>query len=110
VPGGCELGRNLRYGCTSKTEVLNEQRERLLHEAEGVQRPASPVGQGHMLARQFQRQAGPAPKDDEYVASLLKLAILDWLVPDFSAASRRQKHLSVTIPIGAQPIPAGLPL
>jgi hypothetical protein len=33
--------------------------------------------------------------------SLLKLAGLDWQVPDFSTVSRRQKHLSVTI--GAQP-------
>jgi hypothetical protein len=33
--------------------------------------------------------------------SLLKLAGLDWEVPDFSTVSRRQKHLSVTI--AAQP-------
>jgi hypothetical protein len=29
--------------------------------------------------------------------SLLKLAGLDWQVPDFSTVSRRQKHLAVTI-------------
>lgn len=29
--------------------------------------------------------------------SLLKLAGLDWEVPDFSTVSRRQKHLAVTI-------------
>jgi hypothetical protein len=33
--------------------------------------------------------------------SLLKIAGLDWQVPDFSTVSRRQKHLSVTI--AAQP-------
>jgi len=40
--------------------------------------------------------------------SLLKLAGLDWQVPDFSTLSRRQKHLSVTI--GAQPTIKGLHL
>ncbi|GGE83707.1 hypothetical protein GCM10008020_30730 [Massilia psychrophila] len=30
------------------------------------------------------------------VQSLLKLAGLDWQVPDFSTVSRRQKHLAVT--------------
>jgi len=40
--------------------------------------------------------------------SLLKLAGLDWQVPDFSTVSRRQKHLSVTI--GAQPTTRGLHL
>ena len=40
--------------------------------------------------------------------SLLKLAGLDWQVPDFSTVSRRQKHLSVTI--GAQPTTTGLHL
>jgi hypothetical protein len=38
--------------------------------------------------------------------SLLKLAGLDWQVPDFSTVSRRQKHLSVTI--AAQPTTTGL--
>ena len=38
--------------------------------------------------------------------SLLKLAGLDWDVPDFSTVSRRQKHLSVTI--AAQPTTTGL--
>lgn len=33
-----------------------------------------------------------------FVASLLKLAGLDWSVPDFSSLSRRQKTLDVTIP------------
>jgi hypothetical protein len=33
-----------------------------------------------------------------FVASLLRLVGLDWAVPDFSALSRRQKTLSVTIP------------
>ena len=32
------------------------------------------------------------------VASLLKLAGLDWVVPDFSTLSCRQKGLNVTIP------------
>ena len=32
------------------------------------------------------------------VESLLKLADLDWPVPDFSTLSRRQKTLSVVIP------------
>jgi len=32
------------------------------------------------------------------VASLLKLAGLDWSVPDYSTLSRRQKHLAVQIP------------
>lgn len=32
------------------------------------------------------------------MASLLKLAGLDWPVPDFSTLSRRQKHLAVQIP------------
>lgn len=40
--------------------------------------------------------------------SLLKLAGLDWEVPDFSTVSRRQKHLVVTI--GAQPTTTGLHL
>ena len=40
--------------------------------------------------------------------SLLKLAGLDWEVPDFSTVSRRQKHLSVTI--AAQPTTTGLHL
>lgn len=42
------------------------------------------------------------------VQSLLKLAGLDWQVPDFSTVSRRQKHRSVTT--GAQPTTAGLHL
>ena len=33
--------------------------------------------------------------------SLLELAGLDWQVPDYRTVSRRQKHLTVTIP--AQP-------
>jgi len=40
--------------------------------------------------------------------SLLKLAGLDWQVPDFSTVSRRQKHLSVTI--AAQTTTSGLHL
>jgi hypothetical protein len=40
--------------------------------------------------------------------SLLKLAGLDWQVPDFSTVSRCQKHLSVTV--GAQPPTMGLHL
>jgi hypothetical protein len=40
--------------------------------------------------------------------SLLKLAGLDWQVPDFSTISRRQRVLSVTI--GAQPTRTGLHL
>ena len=40
--------------------------------------------------------------------SLLKLAGLDWQVPDFSTVSRRQKHLAVTI--GAQQPTTGLHL
>ena len=40
--------------------------------------------------------------------SLLKLAGLNWQVPDFSTVSRRQKHLAVTI--GAQPTTTGLHL
>ncbi|WP_081933788.1 IS5 family transposase [Massilia sp. 9096] len=40
--------------------------------------------------------------------SLLKLAGLDWQVPDFSTVSRRQKHLAVTI--SAQPTTTGLHL
>ena len=32
-----------------------------------------------------------------FVTSLLKLANLDWLVPDFSTLSRRQKDLAVSI-------------
>jgi hypothetical protein len=40
--------------------------------------------------------------------SLLKLAGLDWQLPDFSTVSRRQKHLFVTI--GAQPTTTGLHL
>lgn len=40
--------------------------------------------------------------------SLLKLAGLDWKVPDFSTVSRRQKHLAVTI--GMQPTTTGLHL
>jgi hypothetical protein len=31
------------------------------------------------------------------VQSLLKLASLDWQVPDFSTINRRQKHLSLAI-------------
>lgn len=38
--------------------------------------------------------------------SLLKLAGVDWQVPDFSTISRRHKYLSVTI--GAQPTKTGL--
>lgn len=33
-----------------------------------------------------------------FVASLLKLAGLDWSVPDFSTLSRRQKTMDLTIP------------
>lgn len=40
--------------------------------------------------------------------SLLRLAGLDWQVPDFSTVSRRQKHLAVTI--GARPTTTGLHL
>ncbi|ATD61548.1 IS5/IS1182 family transposase [Janthinobacterium svalbardensis] len=40
--------------------------------------------------------------------SLLKLAGLDWEVPDFSTVSRRQKHLAVTIE--ARPTTTGLHL
>lgn len=40
--------------------------------------------------------------------SLLKLAGLDWEVPDFSTVSRRQKHLAVTIT--ANPTTTGLHL
>ena len=40
--------------------------------------------------------------------SLLKLAGLDWQVPDFSTVSRRQKHLAVTI--AARPTTTGLHL
>jgi hypothetical protein len=40
--------------------------------------------------------------------SLLKLAGLDWQLPDFSTVSRCQKHLSVTV--GAQPPAMGLHL
>lgn len=40
--------------------------------------------------------------------SLLKLAGLDWQVPDFSTVSRRQKHLAVSIE--AQPTTTGLHL
>jgi len=40
--------------------------------------------------------------------SLLKLAGLDWQVPDFSTVSRRQKHLAVTIK--AQPTTSSLHL
>jgi len=40
--------------------------------------------------------------------NLLKLASLDWQVPDFITVRRRQKHLSVTI--GAQPATKGLHL
>lgn len=40
--------------------------------------------------------------------SLLKLAGLDWQVPDFSTVSRRQKHLAVAI--GARPTATGLHL
>lgn len=40
--------------------------------------------------------------------SLLKLAGLDWQVPDSSTFSRLQKHLAVTI--GAQPTTTGLHL
>lgn len=42
------------------------------------------------------------------VASLLKMAKLDWQVPDFSTLSRRQKDLEVVIPY--QPSSAGLNL
>ena len=38
--------------------------------------------------------------------SLLKLAGLDWQVPDFSTVNRRQKHLAVTIE--ARPTTTGL--
>jgi len=40
--------------------------------------------------------------------SLLRLAGLDWQVPDFGTVSRRQKHLAVTI--GAHPTTTGLHL
>ena len=40
--------------------------------------------------------------------SLLRLAGLDWQVPDFSTVSRRRKHLAVTI--GARPTTTGLHL
>ena len=40
--------------------------------------------------------------------SLLKLAGLDWQVPDFSTVSRRQKHLAVSIE--ARPTTTGLHL
>jgi len=40
--------------------------------------------------------------------SLLKLAGLDWQVPDFDTVSRRQKILAVTI--GAHPTTTGLHL
>lgn len=36
--------------------------ERLQHGAEGARLPAYLVGQGHVLARQCQWQAGPAPE------------------------------------------------
>ena len=40
--------------------------------------------------------------------SLLKLAGLDWEVPDFSTVSRRQKHLAATITVN--PTTTGLHL
>ena len=42
------------------------------------------------------------------IKSLLRLAGLDWQVPDFSTVSRRQKHLAVMI--GAHPTTTGLHL
>lgn len=42
------------------------------------------------------------------VSSLLKIAKLDWPVPDYSALSRRQKDLEVLIPYG--PASGGLNL
>ena len=40
----------------------------------------------------------PLRQTEGLVASLLKLAKLDWPVPDFSTLCRRQKGLSVQIP------------
>jgi hypothetical protein len=36
-----------------------------------------------------------------FVESLLRLVGLDWTVPDFSTLSRRQKTLTVNIPVAA---------
>jgi hypothetical protein len=104
--------------------------ERLQHGAEGARLAAHLAGQKYALARQCQRQAGRRPKYSEaaiqfcltikrlfnlalrqamgMAQSLLKLAGLDWRVPDFSTVSRRQKRLLVTI--GAQPTITGLHL
>jgi hypothetical protein len=45
----------------------------------------------------------PLRQATELVTSLLKLAKLDWLVPDFSTLCRRQKDLTVTIPYRSSP-------
>jgi hypothetical protein len=94
--------------------------ERLQRSADGARPAAHRAEQGHVLARQWQRQAGPAPEVQQggdpvtikgvfnlalrqatgRAQSLLKLAGADWQVPDVSTVTRRQKHLSVTI--GAQ--------
>jgi hypothetical protein len=113
----------------SKTKVLNDQLEKLQHSAEGALLPAHLTGQGHVMARQGERQTGRRRKYSNAVIqfcltkrlfnlglrqamgmaqSLLKLAGLDWQVPDFSTVSRREKHLSVTI--AAQPTTMALHL
>ena len=40
----------------------------------------------------------PLRQTTDFVASLLKLAGLDWPVPDYSTLSRRQKALAVQLP------------
>ena len=40
----------------------------------------------------------PLRQTTGFVASLLKLAGLDWPVPDFSTLCRRQKRLAVQLP------------
>jgi hypothetical protein len=96
-------------------EVSNDRLERVQRRIEGARLAAHLAGQGNVLARQCQRQAGRSPKCSEAVIqfcltikrlfnlslrqamgmlqTLIKLAGLNWQVPDFSTVSRHQKHL-----------------
>lgn len=63
IRAALERGRGVNgpHECPRKTEVRDEQLERLQHGAKGTRIPPHLAGQGHVLAQQCQRQIRPPP-------------------------------------------------
>lgn len=71
----------------------------LVRSRDGVGRPATFSDAAIQTCLMLKALFGlPLRQTTGLVASLLKLARLDWPVPDFSTLCRRQKDLTVTIP------------